>query len=257
MQFSSQRALAIAVAGMALAWFMIPGDVEAQNCGFTGTCTITTAEAIDVSASDPALQPVLDDYMFDTDIGAFVAQVETDIGQVLLGSYGIGVETSILAQFGLGDPESPDFIVIHTDFLETTTATFALRDPPGDSSIGTSTTTFQSAVDVADSETALRSALSTYTFGTDIDDFVDQLEDNLSQQLLGTYGITFDRTILNQIGIGDPESPDFIILHTDYLERTTASFALRRSIIPEPSGMLLLLMAAACSAAVRRRARTM
>jgi hypothetical protein len=253
----SCRKLAIAVAGLAIVSFTAADRAVAQNCGFSGSCTTTFAEVVDVSGSDPALQPALDDYMFDTDIGAFVAQVEADVGQLLLGPYGISVETEIFSQIGIGDPESPDFIVLHTDFLETTTATFALTDPPWEPYSGTSTTTFQSIVDVTSSEPFLQPALSAYTIGDDIDAFVAQLETNLSQQLLGTYGITVVRIVINLIGIGDPESPDFIALHADYLILTTASFALHRSIIPEPSTALLLLMSAACGAARHRRPRAM
>jgi hypothetical protein len=199
--------------------------------------------AVDVSASDPSLQGALSAYVFGfefADIESFVGQLESDLGHFVFGTYGLIAEKSLIGP-GL--------------FEETVTAYFALApdDPttPYIDTTGSNFTTLAQSSDNADTDSDILEALSLNGASSDFSAFFSDLESDLGYPVVGRYGVTRERTILSQVGIGDPESPDFIVLHTDYLLETLTSTDLHAApaapdgAVPAPSAAAFFALAGA------------
>jgi hypothetical protein len=142
MKASSRRMLTVVLIGLA----MVPAAARVVIGGFPSTGSSTTTKVTVVesdftfSNTDPFLMPLIQEkfstYGFDEVLttmhneayAAFLEatlELEADLMQPLRisASTMTDVMTTILSQIGIGDPESPDFIVLHTDYLETTTIT--------------------------------------------------------------------------------------------------------------------------------------
>jgi len=183
-----------------------------------------------VNQSDPAFAAVLSQFDPAVDGGANQGSFVRDNFYPFTGKP-VGTFGSVRDTWRTGGGEIVETESYYFALLPNPSDVWAAAQPPPIST-GTSTTT-----QVAD---FISSGLPYAPFfaGDPYDNYVAQ-----GLTLQHRNGSTLEQTIINLIGVGDPESPDFIPIHTDYLEVFT--FIDQSFSVPEPSSVAMLTLGGA------------